>query len=192
LKSITNILFDTSFLLNDSKDIELITKMLRKDGISCYISKTVRTEIEGLYYFGRITEEQYNRAIRRYKRAGAEDIEKRRNYLQESMTNECTTSMNEQHGIETKDVRNDCNILTSGLINDIDVILSEVFHFTSMNTDNVVNKVCETTCERYERMCECDILMMNRTTFLAAYSDRKIDVGIMESMKKDIRKDTKK
>ena len=192
MKSITNILFDTSFLLNDSKDIELITKMLRKDGISCYISKTVRTEIEGLYYFGRITEEQYNRAIRRYKRAGAEDIEKRRNYLQESMTNECTTSMNEQHGIETKDVRNDCNILTSGLINDIDVILSEVFHFTSMNTDNVVNKVCETTCERYERMCECDILMMNRTTFLAAYSDRKIDVGIMESMKKDIRKDTKK
>ena len=105
------------------------------------------------------------------------------------MTRECTTSMNEQHGIETKDVRNDCNILTSGLINDIDVILSEDFHFTSRHTDNVVNNVCETTCERYERMCECDILMMNRTTFLAAYSDRKIDIDIMESMKKDIRKD---
>jgi hypothetical protein len=189
LKTITNILFDTSFLLNDSKDIDTIVKMLRRDGISCYISKTVRTEIEDLYYFGRITEDQYKRAIRRYKRAGTEDIEKRRNYLQESMTMECTTSMNEQHGIETKEVRNDCNILTSGLINDMDVILSEDFHFTSRNTDNVVDKVCETTCERYERMCECDILMMNRTTFLAAYRDRNVDIDIVEYMKKDIRKD---
>ncbi len=191
-KIIKNVLFDTSFLLKDSFGIDEIIKILRKDRISCHISSTVQTELDNLYYFGQVSSRQYNRAIARCRKAGAENIENLRNYLEESIKNECTISMNVEHGVSTKDVRNDCSILTSSLNNHIDLILSEDFHFTSKYSDNVVNTVCERTCDRFHRLCECDILALNKDTFLAAYKGNMVNIDIVEAMKHNIRKDSKR
>ena len=190
-KKITNILFDTSFLLNNSPDIDEIIKTLRRDRIQCFTSSTVLSELEYLYTMGRISREQNNRAVSRYKKAGSKNIEMPYNYLQESMTRECSLSMNSEHGAEPKDVRNDCNILTSGLNNNIDLILSEDFHFTSKYTDRVVDTVCGKTCDRFHKLCECDIILVNRKTFLAAYRQGSINLDIVSEMKPDVRKASK-
>ncbi len=190
-KSIKKVLFDTSFLLKDSPDVDEVIKILRRDGISCYISYTIQTELDNLYYFGQISSEQYNRAMSRYRKARAENIEGTRNYLEKSITKECTISMNLEHGVGARDVRNDCSILTSSLNNHIDLILSEDFHFTSKYTANVVNTVCERTCDRFQRLCECDILALNKDTFLASYKGSIVDLDIAESMKHNIRKNSK-
>lgn len=191
-KSITNVMFDTSFLLKDSHDVDEIIKMLRRDRISCYISSTVQTELDNLYYFGQISSQQFNRAMARCRKARAGNIESIRNYLEESITKECAISMNMEHGVSTKDVRNDCSILTSSLNNHIDLILSEDFHFTSKYSDNVVNTVCERTCDRFHKLCECDILALNKDTFLAAYKRNMVDLDVVEKMKYDIRKNGKR
>ncbi|VVB87345.1 Uncharacterised protein [uncultured archaeon] len=191
-KAIAKVLFDTSFLLNDSPDVDEIIKILHRDRISCYISSTVRTELNNLYYFGRVSSQQYNRAVARCRKARAGDIESTHNYLEESITRECTVSMNLEHGVDTKDMRSDCNILTSGLNNQIDLILSEDFHFTSKYTDNVVNAVCERTCDRFRKLCECDILALNKDAFLAAYKENMVDLEIAESMKYHVRKNRKR
>lgn len=191
-KSIKNVMFDTSFLLKDSPDVDEIIKILRRDRISCYISSTVQTELDNLYYFGQISSQQFNKAIARCRKAGAGNIEGNRNYLEESITKECTISMNVEHGADAKDVRNDCSILTSSLNNHIDLILSEDFHFTSKYSDNVVNTVCERTCNRFHKLCECDILALNKDTFLAAYKGNMVDLDIVEKMRYDIRKNSKR
>lgn len=190
-KSIANVLFDTSFLLKDSPDIEEIIRILCRDRISCYISSTVQTELDNLYYFGKISSQQYNRAMTRCRKAKARNIEVTRNYLEESITKECTVSMNMEHGVGTKEARSDCNILTSSLNNHIDLILSEDFHFTSKYTDNVVNTVCERTCDRFHRLCECDFLALNKDTFLAAYKGNMVDLEVALSMKHNLRKKAK-
>jgi len=190
-KKVTKVLFDTSFLLKDSNDIDEIIKILHRDGISCYISSTIQTELDNLYYFSQISSEQYKKAISRYRKARAGNIEGARNYLEESITKECTISMNLQHGVSVKDVRNDCHILTSSLNNHIDLILSEDFHFTSKYTGNVVNTVCERTCNRFQRLCDCDILLLNKDTFLASYKGSKVDLDIAESLKHNIKKNGK-
>ncbi len=190
-KNVTKVMFDTSFLLKNSPDIDEIIKILRRDGISCYISSTIQTELDNLYYFGQISVEQYNRAISRIRKAKAGNIEGSRNYLEKSITKECTISMNLEHGVSAKDVRNDCGILTSSLNNHIDLILSEDFHFTSKYTGNVVNTVCEKTCNRFQRLCECDILPLNKDAFLASYKGNMVDLDIAESMKHNIKKNGK-
>ncbi len=96
-----------------------------------------------------------------------------------------------EHGVGSKDVINDCSILTSSLNDHIDLILSEDFHFTSKYTGNVVNTVCERTCNRFQRLCECDILALNKDTFLASYKGSMVDLDIAESMKHNIRKNSK-
>ncbi len=187
-KSITNVLFDTSFLLKDSPDVDEIIRLLRRDKVSCYISSTVKTELNNLYYFGQISSLQYNRAMARCRRAKAGNIDAARNYLEESITKECTISMNTEHGVSINDVRSDCNILTASLNNHIDLILSEDFHFTSKYTENVVNTVCKRTCDRFHRLCECDILALNKDTFLAAYKGNMVNLDVAVSMKHNIRK----
>ncbi len=191
-KIIKSVLFDTSFLLKDSFDIDEIIKMLRKDGVSCYISSTIQTELDNLYYFGQISSQQFNRAVTRCRKARAENIERIHNYLEDSITRECTISMNQEHGVGAKDVLNDCSILTSSLNNHIDLILSEDFHFTSKYSDNVVNSVCERTCDRFHRLCECEILALNKDTFLAAYKRNEVNLDIVEKMKYDVRKNGKR
>jgi rRNA-processing protein FCF1 len=187
-KKVTKVMFDTSFLLKDSPDIDEIIRILRRDKISCYISSTIQSELDNLYYFRKISGEQYKRAISRYRKAKAGNIEGTRNYLEESITKECTISMNLEHGVNAKDMRNDCSILTSSLNNHIDLILSEDFHFTSKSTGNVVNTVCKRTCNRFQRLCECDILLLNEDTFLASYKGSMVDLDIAESMKHNIEK----
>ncbi len=185
-------MFDTSFLLKDSAGIDEIIKILRRDRISCYISSTVQTELDNLYYFGQISSQQITRAMARCRKARAGNIEGLRNYLEESITKECTISMNMEHEAIAKDVRNDCSILTSSLNNHIDLILSEDFHFTSKYSDNVINTVCERTCDRFHRLCECDILALNKDTFLAAYKGNMVDLNVVEKMKYEIRKNVKR
>ncbi len=192
LKNITKVMFDTSFLLKDSEDIDEIIKILRKDRISCYISSTVQTELNNLYYFGQISIQQFEKAMTRCRKARAGNIEGIHNYLEESITRECTLSMNKEHGAGTKDVRSDCSILTTSLNNGIDLILSEDFHFTSKYSDNVVNTVCESTCDRFHKLCECDIIALNKDTFLAAYKENMVNINIAEGMKQNIRKNAKR
>lgn len=190
-REIKDVLFDTSFLLNNSPRIDEIIEILRRDKLSCYISPAVRSELEYLYYTGRITKERIDRATARYRKAKAVNIETHRKPLQYILTRECTLSMNREHGVEPKEVRNDCNILTSSLYGHIDLILSEDFHFTSKYTDRVVDTVCSKTCDRYRKLCDCDILLLNKDTFLAAYRGKSVDLDIVEAGKKRIRKDSK-
>lgn len=185
-REINSILFDTSFLLNESDDVDRIIKIVRKDGISCYISPTVRSELDDLYYTGRISKMRYKKALVRCKKAGVRHIETDRNYLHKSMTDECTVSMNLEHGVEPKDVRNDCRILSSGLYHRMDLILSEDFHFTSKYTASVVHTVCDRTCDVYHKFCRCHILLLNKDTFLGAYQQHKIDLDAVASMTRDI------
>jgi hypothetical protein len=56
----------------------------------------------------------------------------------------------------------------------------------------VVNTVCEKTCDRFLRLCECDILALNKDTFLKAYKEKKVDLDISESMRYTVRKNSKK
>lgn len=190
-KDIKNILFDTSFLLKDSKDIDDIIKILQRDHILCFISNTVQTELDNLFYVDRLSKAQYNVAMLRIKKAKAVNIEKNRNYLKDTITKECTTSMNSEHGVESNDIRNDCSILTVALYNNIDLILSEDFHFTSRYTENVVDTISANTCNRFHKLCESDILLLDKDSFLAAYQGKKVDLKIVESMKQDIKKDSK-
>lgn len=184
-------LFDTSFLLKESRDIDDIIKILHRDSIACFIPPTVQTELDDLFYVDRISKEQYDRTMVRIKKASAVNLENNRNYLQKSITKECTISMNIEHGVESKEVRNDCSILTTGLYNHIDLILSEDFHFTSRYTANVVDTMSANTCNRFQKLCESDILLLDKDSFLAAYQEKKVDLGLVESMKQDIRKDSK-
>lgn len=190
-KTISSVLFDTSFLLKESPDIDTIIKILHKDGISCYISPTIKTELDDLYYVGRISEKQHKKATKRCMKSRVSSIESRRNYLQESMNEECMVSMNHEHGAAPKDVRNDCNILTSSLSHDIDMILAEDFHFTSKYTEKVVETVSGNICGRFGKLCDSEIVLLNKDTFLAAYREKQVDMDVVESMKQQVKKDSK-
>ena len=190
-KNISSVLFDTSFLLKESSDIDTIIKILHRDKISCYISPTIQTELDNLYYVGRISENQHKKATKRCMKSRVSSIVTRRNYLHDSMTEECTVSMSKEHGVAPKDVRNDCNILTSGLSHDIDMILAEDYHFTSKYTEKVVETVSGRICDRFGKLCDSEIVLLNKDTFLAAYREHKVDLDVVESMKQRVRKDSK-
>ena len=190
-KTISSVLFDTSFLLKESSDIDTIIKTLHRDRISCYISPTIKSELDDLYYVGRISENQYKKAMKRCMRSRVSSIETSRNYLQKSMTGECTISMNKEHGVSPDNIRNDCSVLTSSLSHDIDIILSEDFHFTSKYTEKVVETISDKICEKFGKLCDSEILLLNKDTFVASYKDKKVDLDIMESMKQPVRKDSK-
>ncbi|MCK4929187.1 MAG: hypothetical protein KAR76_05575 [Methanosarcinales archaeon] len=190
-QTIESVLFDTSFLLNDSGDVDNIIKILHKDRVSCYISRTIQSEMDDLYYVGRISKQKYNKGLARCRKARASLLDSSRNFLQGSMTKECTVSMEQEHGTKPGDAHNDCSILTSSLYNYIDLILSEDFHFTSMHTDKVVDSVIDMTCERFDKLCGEDILLLNKDGFLAAYKEGQVDLEVVEAMKQDVRKGSK-
>lgn len=48
-QTIESVLFDTSFLLNDSPDVDNIIKILHRDKVSSYISRTIQSEMDDLY-----------------------------------------------------------------------------------------------------------------------------------------------
>ncbi len=188
---IESVLFDTSFLLNDSNDVDYIIKILRRDQISCYISRTIQSEMDDLYYVGRISKQKYTKGLARCRKAKASLLDNGRNFLKGSMTQECTVSMTQEHGTKPGDVHNDCSILTSSLYNYIDLILSEDFHFTSKHTDKVVDSVIEMTCDRFNKLCDGDIMLLNKDGFLAAYQNGQVDLNVMEALKQDVRKNSK-
>ena len=186
-RSIESVLFDTSFLLNDSPDVDNIIKILHKDQVSCYISRTIQSEMDYLYYVGKISRPKYTKGLSRCKKARASLLDSGRNFLQGSMTSECTVSMTQEHGTAPGDVHNDCSILTSSLYNYIDLVLSEDFHFTSRHTDKVVDSVIDMTCDRFDKLCGSDIILLNKDVFLAAYRNGQIYLDVVEAMKQDVR-----
>ncbi len=88
-------------------------------------------------------------------------------------------------------MHNDCSILTSSLYNYIDLILSEDFHFTSKHTEKVVDSVIEMTCDRFDKLCDSDIMLLNKDGFLAAYQNGQVDLNVVEALKQDVRKNSK-
>ncbi|MCD4670775.1 MAG: hypothetical protein K8S14_10060 [Actinomycetia bacterium] len=159
--------------------------------MSCYISRTLQSEIDDLYYVGRISRQKYTKGLARFRKARASLLDSDRNFLQDSMTWECTVSMTQEHGTAPWDVHNDCSILTSGLYNYIDLILSEDFHFTSKHTDKVVDSVIDMTCERFDKLCDGDIILLDIDGFLAAYLNGQVNLEVVEAMKQDVRKNSK-
>ena len=100
-------------------------------------------------------------------------------------------SMTQEHGTAPGDLHNDCSILTSGLYNYIDLILSEDFHLTSKHTDKVVDSVIDMTCERFDKLCGGDIILLNKDVFLDAYLNGQVNLEVVEAMKQDVRKNSK-
>ena len=190
-RPIESVLFDTSFLLNDSPDVDKIIKILHRGRVSCYISRTIQSEMDDLYYAGRISKQKYTRGLARCRKARASLLDSDRNFLQGSMTRECTVSMAQEHGTAPRDVHNDCSILTSSLYNYIDLILSEDFYFTSKHTDKVVDSVIDMTCERFDKLCGGDVILLNKDGFLAAYQNGQVDLDVVEAMKQDVRTNSK-
>ncbi|MCK5660631.1 MAG: hypothetical protein KAH86_04665, partial [Methanosarcinales archaeon] len=73
----------------------------------------------------------------------------------------------------------------------IDMILAEDFHFTSKYTEKVVETVSGKMCDRFGKLCDSDILLLNKDTFLAAYREKQVDMDVVESMKQRVRKYSK-
>ena len=98
-RPLESVLFDTSFLLNDSPDVDNIIKILQKDRVSCYISRTIHSEMDDQYYVGRISKQKYTKGLAMCRKARASLLDSGRNFLQDSITQECTVSMTQEHGI---------------------------------------------------------------------------------------------
>ncbi|MBW6469812.1 MAG: hypothetical protein K0A90_01150 [Methanosarcinaceae archaeon] len=58
-------------------------------------------------------------------------------------------------------------------------------------TEKVVETISDKICEKIGKLCDYEILLLNKNIFVAFYKDKKIDLDIMESMKQPVRKDSK-
>jgi hypothetical protein len=161
--------FDTSFLLKDDPSIDQIMKLLARDRIPCFVTATVVSELEQLKIWGRIIESDYKIAIKRWTRAHATVIDFKNRLLSDALGNTCRRSM-QDHGIDANQVINDCSILVANLKNDIDLFLSEDFHFTSAITKEVINEVKHAACSEYSLMCESQLYSIDAKTFLKIYT----------------------
>jgi hypothetical protein len=197
MKIIRSVSFDTSFLLKEGHDVDRILKSLKKDGIACYVTSTVISELEQLKIWGRIDSRAHNRAMSRWKRVNAKIIDFKNRFLSSEFGRQCMASMEEHHGVRPKDIANDCNILVVNLKKGVDVFLSEDYHFTSRITENVLEDVTSKACLEYQQMCDEELHTMDTKTFLKAYHEGEIDLEVVESRREDIKKpgkrlDTKK
>jgi len=188
---IRSVSFDTSFLLKDNILVDTVVKKLVHDHISCFITSTVISELEQLKVFGRINKEDYKKASKRWKQTHATLIDFKNRLLSDAFGKACMISMEKNHGIKPKDVINDCNILISTLKNGVDVFLSEDFHFTSKITKEVVNEISNAACSEYHMMCDTHLYSVDVETFLSAYNDGDINLDVVRSRLKDIRKNSK-
>ena len=183
--------FDTSFLLRDDQLIDVAIKALERDSIVCFVTSTVVSELEQLKIWGRITPLDYKRAIKRWKHSHATVIDFKNRLLSDAFGKACILSMEKHHGVKAKDIINDCNILVSTLKNGVDLFLSEDYHFTSEITREVIDEVTNAACSEYHQMCDSMLYSIDVGTFLEAYRGGKIDIDIIESRMKPIRKNTK-
>jgi hypothetical protein len=161
---------------------------LARDKVPCFITSTVLSEIERLKVFGRISKDEYKIALVRWKRVHATVIDFKNRLLSDTYSNECLRSMEKYHGAEGKHVANDCKILVSNLKNGVDIFLSEDYHFTSKITKNVISDVKNIACTEFHQMCDSILYNVDAKTFLKAYDRGEIDVDIIESSLKNIRK----
>lgn len=185
---VRSISFDTSFLLKDKPMIDNIIKILVHDRIPCYITSTVVSELEQLKIWGRITNPMYKLAIKRWKRSHATVIDFKNRLLSNAFGRECIVSMEKHHGVKEEDIANDCSILVSVLKSGVDVFLSEDFHFTSAITIDVIDEVTNAACSEYHQMCDSEMYNVDARTFLEAYDNGSIDIDIVHSKMKTIRK----
>ncbi len=184
--------FDTSFLLNNNLNVDKVIKILSHDDIPCFITTTVLSELEQLKIWGRISKKQYTNAIKRTKKTKAKIIDFKNRILSDAFTRECISSMKEYHGVESKNIMNDCNILVSTLKNGVDMFLSQDFHFTSKITRNVIGEVSNQACTEYQLMCDTSLYSIDAKTFLEGYKSGEIDIEIINSRMKEIKKEGKR
>jgi hypothetical protein len=188
---IRSISFDTSFLLKDNILVDAVVKKLAHDTIPCFITTTVVSELEQLKIWGRITEKDYKKAIKRWKHTNAKIIDFKNWLLSDTFGKTCMISMQKHHGVEPKDIVNDCSILVSTLKNGVDVFLSEDFHFTSKITKEVINEVSHAACKEFHMMCDTQLYSIDTKTFLTAYNNGELNLDIVNSRLIDIRKNGK-
>jgi rRNA-processing protein FCF1 len=188
---IRSISFDTSFLLKDSYYVDEAIKKISKDGIRCFVTSTVISELEQLKIWGRISFKEWKKTFIKIKKVNGEIIDFKNRLISDGFGKICMKSMKEHHGIEAKDIKNDCNIITTTLKKGIDFIISEDYHFTSKMTKDVINEITHDACKEFSLMCDANIYMADSKIFLKAYNARKIDIDIIESNMKPIRKNRK-
>ena len=191
LMTVRSISFDTSFLLKDDQLIDVSIKALERDSVVCFVTSTVVSELEQLKTWGRITLLDYKRAIKRWKHSHATVIDFKNRLLSDAFGKACILSMEKYHGVKAKDIVNDCSILISTLKNGADLFLSEDYHFTSEITREVIDEVTSAACSEYHQMCDSILYSIDVGTFLEAHRDGKVDIDIIKSRMKSIRKNTK-
>lgn len=189
---VRSVSFDTSFLLKDSFLVDEAVKKLASDRIPCFVTTTVISELEQLKVWGRIDKKDYKKAMKRLRKTNYDVIDFKNRLLSDSFTKSCMVSMEEHHGVKPKDIVNDCNIIVKNLKNGVDVFLSEDFHFTSRITKQVVDEVSNLACKEYHLMCDTNLFSIDTKTFLDSYDDGSIDLRIVESHLKNIRKKGKR
>ena len=189
---IRSVSFDTSILLRDSILVDKVVKKLAHDFIPCFITSTVISELEQLKIWGRITEKEYKKAMKRWKHTHAKVIDFKNRLLSNAFGKACMISMEKHHGVKPKDIVNDCSILVTTLKNGVDVFLSEDFHFTSKITKEVVDEVSHAACREYHMMCDTRLFSVNTETFLEAYQNGSINLEIVELRLQSIRKKGKR
>lgn len=189
---VRSVSFDTSFLLHNDPQIDKVIKILSRDNIACFITSTVVSELEQLKIWGRITKLEYKQAIKRWKRSHATIIDFRNRLLSNAFGKVCINSMEKHHGVKAEDIANDCNILVSTLKNGVDLFLSQDFHFTSKITKDVIDEVSSAACSEYHLMCDPMLYSVDTTTFLEAYNHGQIDLDIVQSKMKSIKKNGKR
>lgn len=188
---IRSVSFDTSFLLKNDPRIDKVIKILSRDNIACFITSTVASELEQLKIWGRITNPEYKQAIKRWKRSHATIIDFRNRLLSNAFGRACVNSMEKHHGVKAEDIANDCNILVSTLKNGVDLFLSQDFHFTSKITMDVIDEVSSAACSEYHLMCDSIMYSVDTITFLDAYNHGQINLDIVRSKMKLIKKNGK-
>ena len=189
---VRSVSFDTSFLLNNDPQVDKVIKILSHDNIACFITSTVVSELEQLKIWGRITKSEYKQAIKRWKLSNATIIDFRNRLLSNAFGRACINSMEKHHGVKAEDIANDCNILVSTLKNGVDLFLSQDFHFTSKITKDVIDEISSAACSEYHIMCNSMLYSVDTTTFLDAYNYGQIDLNIVRSKMKSIKKNGKR
>ncbi len=183
--------FDTSFLLKDDPKVDKVIKKLRHDVIPCFITATVRSELELLWVNGRINESIYKKALSRSQRVSAKVIDFKNRLLSAEFVRACQKSMAEHHGVKPDNIVNDCKIIVIGLKKGIDIFLSEDFHFTSKITDKVMKDVTSSACREYRQMCDDELHSLDTKTFLKVYDNGKLDLKMLQSYRQSIKKPEK-
>lgn len=191
MKDIRSVSFDTSFLLKEKPAVDKALKELKRDGINCYVTSTVLSELELLKNYDRINVQLYNLAMSRWKHVGGKVINFKNRLLSKEIMKQCVESMGKYHGVSKQDIINDCNILVTSLKNGVDLFLSEDFHFTSKITLDVLKDVTNNACVEYFQMCGEEMHCIDTLTFLEAYSSGEINLDVVTAMKLNIRKPSK-